>query len=97
MQNIHHLLLPGGQVFFNAITKTPIDEAYDNLDKGKWGKYENWRAHTSFHNDEDPKLQYEYLLGNVGFSDCQLFKETFTILYTEESFEGNSLKYAASL
>lgn len=94
--NIYDMLRPCGQLIFTAFTKTPIDEAYDKLDGGKWGKYDNWKSHIPFHNHLDPKQGYDDLLKSTGYIDCHLIKESFVTFHTEESFEGKVFHHSFS-
>lgn len=80
------MLRPGGQLYFCTFAKLIHDEVFDILDKGKWGKYDNWKSHSPFYSHSDPKHGYEELVTEIGFVHCQLFEESVTTYYTDESF-----------
>lgn len=86
--NIHEMLRPHGQLFFNAIAKVPQDEAFYNLDQGRWRNYENCKSFSPFYGNADPMKCCEKLLEDIGFVDCHLYQESFTTLHTEEQCRG---------
>lgn len=82
------MLRPGGQLFFNAFAKVPQDDVFDILDKGKWGRYENWKSHSPFYNHTDPRQSYEDLIKDIGFVNCHLFKESTVTYFSEPECDG---------
>lgn len=82
------MLKPGGQLFFNTLDKTYIEEAYDILDQGKWKIYNNYKAHSPFYTFENPFKEYETLIKSLGYVDCHIFLEHFKTQLPEGSFEG---------
>lgn len=83
------MLRPGGQFIFHAFAETPNDQAYEVLDKGKWGKYNNYKAFSPFYKHDNPRKGYEDLVESLGFVDCHVYIEGVSPLLTEKSFEGN--------
>lgn len=88
LTNIKDMLKPGGQLFFIAFEKLFGDEAYDKMDQGKWVIYENRKAISPFYNSENPMREYETIIKDLGFVDCNLFIEPFKERLPEKSFEG---------
>lgn len=86
------MLKPGGQLFFHAFEKTTVDDAYDTLDRGKWIKYSNGNAISPFYRCENVINQYENVIKSVGFEDCKMFQEIFTLRSAERIFEGEVIK-----
>lgn len=92
--NVKDMLKPGGQLFFIAFEKLFADEAYDELDQGKWLKYENRKAISPFFNSENPLKEYETVIKDLGFVDCHMFIEPFKDRLPEKAFEGMfNIKY----
>lgn len=89
--NIRDMLKPGGQLFFNGFEKLFADDAYIELDKGKWAKYNNGKAVSPFYTSENPTGEYERIIKELGFVDCQIFVEPFEDTLPEKAFEGNVL------
>lgn len=85
------MLKPGGQLFFNAFEKLFADDAYIELDKGKWSKYNNRKSVSPFYKSENPTKEYGRIMEELGFVDCQMFVEPFEEILPEKAFEGNVL------
>lgn len=87
------MLKPGGQVFFNVYEKPFTDEAFEMLDKGKWNKYDNWKAISPFYFCDNPMKEYEKVLKSTGFIDINIFSEHFALRISESSLEGKLVIY----
>lgn len=84
------MLKPGGQLMFNTFEKTFMDDAYNELDNGKWRKYDNRKSISPFYWHENPFAEYESLLKSLGFVNCHFSKGVFKAQYSETAFDGES-------
>lgn len=90
------MLRPGGQFIFNAFEEVFTDEAFENLDKGKWRKYENFKALSPFYKFQNPLEEYRKLVEELQFVNCPIYSENFKMQFLKEDFDGNfspTLKY----
>lgn len=47
----------------------PMDEAFDNLDKTKWSKYQHSKFNSLFWKSSNPKEEYRKLMKEIGFEE----------------------------
>lgn len=83
------MLKPGGQIFISTFEESPLDQAYERLDNGKWAMYNNWRANSCFYKKENPMEEYKKVINEVGFVDIHVESEPeYLIPFNEEAFWG---------
>lgn len=69
MLNIHKLLKPGGHLIYSTFEHLPLNEAYENLDKTKWGKYNHSNFISAFWKRQDPLEDFRKLTQRIGFKE----------------------------
>lgn len=74
---------------FNAFEEIFTDEAFEKLDKGKWGKYDHYKAISPFYQFEKPLEEYRKIVEALGFVNCHLYMEHFKLQFRKEDFDGN--------
>lgn len=90
LTNVMDMLKPGGQLFFNAFEKICTDDVYEQLDQGKWSKYNHGKAISPFYTSDNPVKEYEKVIKSVGFEDCHFFSECYKARMSEEFFKGSN-------
>lgn len=82
------MLKPGGQLVFLAFQNQCNDEAYEQLDDGKWCKYNSRRGTSPFYNAMNVEKEYRDLIKGVGFVDSHIFTESYIPQMHEDFLEG---------
>lgn len=69
VRNLYKLLKPGGQLVYITFERTPMDVAYEELDKTKWRKYNHSKAMSAFCKNKSPREEYQKLMSEIGFEE----------------------------
>ncbi|XP_049856247.1 juvenile hormone acid O-methyltransferase-like isoform X3 [Schistocerca gregaria] len=83
IQNMHKLLVPGGEAVFTVLAKSVHLAAYEELAKDpRWARYMKQDVETfvsPYHRSEDPASEFRQLLQSEGFHVvcCDLSPQTF--------------------
>lgn len=67
--NVYEMLQPGGQFFICTFCESPIDSVFEQLDNGRWSKYENFRAISAFYKSESVVEKFRNIIDEVGFKN----------------------------
>lgn len=97
-KNFYKMLKPGGQFFISTFEESPLDQAFETLDDGKWSKYNHRDAISCFYKYENPSKEFEKIIKQEGFVDIQIRTEPNCFIpFSEKSFIGMSLEYHYNL
>lgn len=86
------MLKPGGQIFICTFSETPIDSAFEKLDKGRWSKYKNFQANSPFYKSACAAGDYRNIIEGVGFKNCHVQDlPNYFLRFTEDALNGMRL------
>lgn len=67
-----------------------LDVAYEDLDKGVWSKYDNWKSFSPFYK-LNAREEYEKVIEGSGFKNYIVEKQPSSdccVTFTEDELEG---------
>lgn len=88
------MLKPGGQFFISTFEESPLDQAYEILDYGKWRKHNHRRAISCFYKHKNALDELTNIIVQEGFLDVFTKVEPdYFIPFGEKSYIGRSFQF----
>lgn len=81
-------------MIFTGFEHLPANEAYENLDKTKWSKFQHSKIMSAFWDKESPIDEYKIIIEEVGFQidTLTLFEDLNLLFPNEENLRSKSFR-----
>lgn len=87
------MIKPGGQFFISTFEESPLDQAYEILDYGKWRKHNHRTAISCFYKRQNALDELKKIILQEGFVELYTKVEPdYFIPFCEKSYIGRSFQ-----